>query len=215
MSSKDAADKYYETLQAQRQAFIDSAEAAGFNSEQVQALADEVFALPSETEMKIIAQTDTAEEKLRLLKQTLESIPNNTYKRITLESFQVGSRTVTAPGVDANATGGLYENGVRKFASGEFLPGIYPATPGGIHHRVMAEAGFDEMYGTTDPRHAARTYGIWTSFGDRMGFTSQPQPSQSARPIEVKQTIQTQPGMSPEQVARIAEERLSFALRSA
>lgn len=210
MSSKDAADKYYETLQAQRQAFIDSAEAAGFNSEQVQALADEVFALPSETEMKIIAQTDTAEEKLRLLKQTLESIPNNTYKRITLESFQVGSRTVTAPDAELQAEGGVYSNGVKSFAGGGVEPGIYPHTAGGIH-KFAEEA--DEAYISMDPRRRARSYGVWVEAGNRFGFSSPSQQSPSARPIEVNTTINAQPGMSESQVGRIAEERMTFALR--
>lgn len=101
MSSKDAADKYYATLQAQRQAFIDSATAAGFNKDEVVKLADQVFKLPSVKEMKVLAETDTAAEKLRLLKQTLDAIPG--YKRITLESFSVGKFDVSIPG---QATGG-------------------------------------------------------------------------------------------------------------
>lgn len=74
--------------------------------------------------------------------------------------------------------------GVKKFAAGDFLPGIYPATPGGIEHRVMSEAGYDEMYGTTDPKYRARTHGIWQTFGDRMGFTQSSQQS-AAGPIQV------------------------------
>ncbi|MEV4777439.1 hypothetical protein [Microbacterium sp. LWH12-1.2] len=52
--------------------------------------------------MKIIAETDTAEEKLRLLKQRLDAIPDNTYKRVTLESFTVGNKDVSI----AQANGG-------------------------------------------------------------------------------------------------------------
>jgi hypothetical protein len=99
---------------------------------------------------------------------------------------------------------------VREFASGDFLPGIYPATPGGIHR--FAETGYDEMYGTTDPKHAARTYGIWQTFGDRMGFM-QPQAQAGQRPIEVNQNINVQPGMSETQVARKSAEGVKKALR--
>lgn len=103
MSSKDAADKYYETLRNQRQAFIDSATEAGFNQEAVKALADEIFALPSETDIKVLADTTSAEDKLRILKETLDAIPNVTYKRVQLDSFTVGNFDVSIPG---QATGG-------------------------------------------------------------------------------------------------------------
>lgn len=61
MSSKDATDKYASTLAAQRQAFIDSAVSAGFNADQVQVLADKVFAMPSEKELRILANTSEAQ----------------------------------------------------------------------------------------------------------------------------------------------------------
>ncbi|MGN8024692.1 hypothetical protein [Microbacterium sp. 22242] len=61
MSSKDATDKYASTLAAQRQAFIDSAVGAGFNAEQVQALTDKVFAMPSEKQLNILANTSAAQ----------------------------------------------------------------------------------------------------------------------------------------------------------
>lgn len=57
MSGKEAADKYYATLQAQRQAFIDSALAAGYNADEVYALADQIFKLPSEKEIALLADT--------------------------------------------------------------------------------------------------------------------------------------------------------------
>lgn len=61
MSSKDATDKYASTLAAQRQAFIDSAVSAGFNADQVQVLADKVFAMPSEKQLRILANTSEAQ----------------------------------------------------------------------------------------------------------------------------------------------------------
>lgn len=167
MSSKDASDKYYSTLQSQRQAFIDSAVAAGYNATEVQALADRVFALPTEKQMKVVAETDTAAEKLRVLKEKLDAIPNNTYKRVTLESFTVGTKDVSIPG---NANGGLYENGVKAFAGGGVEPGIYPYTAGGIHK--FAEE-FSEAYISMDPRRRERSYGVWQEVGDRFGFQQQ------------------------------------------
>lgn len=176
MSSKDAADLYYATLQNQRQAFIDSAVAAGFNKDEVVKLADQVFKLPSETEMKVIAETDTAEDKLRRLKERLDAIPNNSYKRVTLESFSVGKFDVTP-----NAAGGYYEGGVKSFAGGGFEPGIYPYTPGGIH-KFAEEA--PEGYVSLDPARRGKSQGVWQTIGDRMGFTQQRQQS-SSPPVEV------------------------------
>lgn len=182
MSSKDAADKYYATLQNQRQAFIDSAVAAGFSKDEVIKLADEVFKLPSEKEMKVIAETDTAEDKLRRLKERLDAIPNNTYKRITLESFSVGRFDVSP-----NAAGGYYENGVKAFAGGGFEPGIYPHTPGGIHK--LAEE-YAEGYVSLDPARRGKSQGVWQTIGDRMGFTPSSQAaSQSGRQVVVNQDI--------------------------
>lgn len=175
MSSKDASDKYYSTLQGQRQAFIDSALAAGYNATEVQALADRVFALPTEKQMKVVAETDTAAEKLRVLKEKLDAIPNNTYKRVTLESFSVGSKDVGIPG---NANGGLYEHGVKAFAGGGVEPGIYPYTAGGIHK--FAEE-FSEAYISMDPRRRERSYGVWQEVGSRFGFE---QPAASG-PVQV------------------------------
>lgn len=61
MSTKDATDKYASTLAAQKQAFIDSAVSAGFNADQVQTLADKVFAMPTEKELRILANTSQAQ----------------------------------------------------------------------------------------------------------------------------------------------------------
>ncbi|WP_454113550.1 phage tail tape measure protein [Microbacterium maritypicum] len=185
MSSKDAADKYYATLQNQRQAFIDSAAAAGFNKDEVIKLADQVFKLPSETEIKVIAETDTAEDKLRRLKERLDAIPNNSYKRVTLESFSVGKFDVTP-----NAAGGYYERGVKAFAGGGFEPGIYPYTPGGIH-KIAEE--YAEGYVSMDPARRVKSEGVWQTIGDRMGFTQSS--SQSAAPTQIEVVVSPKGGI--------------------
>lgn len=64
MSAKDATDKYVETLAAQRKAFIDAAIEAEFGADQVQALADKVFALPDEKAVSIIAETAVAQAQI-------------------------------------------------------------------------------------------------------------------------------------------------------
>lgn len=64
MSAKDAADAYYATLSAQREAFVNAAVAAGFNADQVQVLADKVFSLPPKKDIDILANTGPAVAKI-------------------------------------------------------------------------------------------------------------------------------------------------------
>ncbi len=64
MSAEEATRLYTERLGAQRQAFIDSAIQAGYNADEVHALADEVFQLPNEKEVEIIADTANASRDL-------------------------------------------------------------------------------------------------------------------------------------------------------
>lgn len=64
MSAEDAASKYIETLTAQRQEFVDNAVQAGYSADEVQKLADKVFALPSEKEVRIIAEAAEAQREI-------------------------------------------------------------------------------------------------------------------------------------------------------
>jgi hypothetical protein len=64
MSAKHATDKYVGTLNTSRQAFIDGATAAGFNGDQVQALADKVLALPPAKEINLLVDTANATQQI-------------------------------------------------------------------------------------------------------------------------------------------------------
>ena len=191
MSADDATSKYLDTLAAQRQAFIDSAIEAGYNADEVNALADSVFAMPDAKEVKIIAETAEAQTRLD------DFVLNNNGRTIRVkvatdgtQSWDLGGRTVSA---EPNASGGFYDMGVKEFASGGFEPGIYPATPGGIHK--FAEAGHAEMYASTDPQYADKSYGVWTTYGNRMGFTSDGQSSHTPTPVEVRVIAQPKGGI--------------------
>lgn len=140
--------------------------------------------IPKKPTIKVTADTSSAHANLNgILGRLNEAVR----KHFNIPVSTVGVGTVLKP--DGNAIGGYYSGGVKKFAAGDFLPGIYPATPGGIQHRVMSEAGYDEMYGTTDPKYRDRTRGIWQTFGDRMGFTQQQQVQQPTRQVNVTQQI--------------------------
>ena len=118
--------------------------------------------LPENKETKYKVESAEAAQKLAELKARLDAIPNNKYTRVTLEAFRVGNFDVSP-----NAAGGLYANGVKKFAGGGMEPGIYPYRPGGIHK--FAEE-YAEGYVSMDPRRRAKSEGVWTAIGQHMGF---------------------------------------------
>lgn len=165
MSADDAAKKYAATLADQRQAFIDSAVAAGYNADEVKALADRIFQMPPEKHIDMLVETAQAQNKID------KFITLNNGKRVKVfvdaeggQSFKVGSKTVSA-----NAAGAYYSGGVKAFANSGFEPGIYPYTSGGIHK--MAEE-YDEAYISLDPARRNRSEAVWVKTGQEMGMFS-------------------------------------------
>lgn len=186
MSAKDATDKYAATLAAQKQAFIDSAVAAGFNADEVKALADRVFQMPDEKRLKVIAETAAAQNSIDQFVQL------NDGRRVKVfvdaeggQSFRVGSTTVSA-----NANGGIYSGGVKAFADSGFVPGIYPYVPGGIHK--FAEQ-YAEAYISMDPARRARSEAVWVETGRRFGMlppqSAQSTSGQSVTNVDVRNDI--------------------------
>lgn len=120
MSGTEAAEKYAETLAAQRQAFVDSATAAGFNADEVNALADQIFQLPSEKEIDIIANTVPAREAINGVITDYEG------RAITLRVGAQGQQTYTRDGrtfyekdggvVEYYGNGGTREHHVAQIA---------------------------------------------------------------------------------------------------
>ena len=130
MTAKDAADKYHATLSSQRQAFIDSAVAAGFNATEVQALADKVFALPSEKEMRVVADTSQAAVTISDFMNrygTLYGVIN--YRAV--QSVETGAERpgrasggpIFGPGTGTSDTAGLYRlsNGEHVLSAREVI----------------------------------------------------------------------------------------------
>lgn len=63
LGAKTATENYAATLASQRQAFVDAATGAGFNADEVQRLADKVFALPPTRTVEVLAETAAATQK--------------------------------------------------------------------------------------------------------------------------------------------------------
>lgn len=92
MSAKDAADKYAATLATQRQKFEDAAVAAGFNRDQVRALGDQVFALPSAKQIEVLANTAAAAQKISSVRDLIAQVQDkNVYIGAHVDSTQIDS----------------------------------------------------------------------------------------------------------------------------
>lgn len=165
MSAKDAADKYAATLADQRQKFIDSATAAGYNADEVQALADKVFALPSSKELEILAKTAQAKSAIDQL------IWENDGRRITL-NVVTNETTLTTPGgrtAISRATGGILPGAPSRrdsillhAAPGEFIVNAmstaHPANRAALEYiNAGGVIGGYAAGGYVQPQYASKT----------------------------------------------------------
>lgn len=154
---------YITRMRQGRQALIDSATAMGYTQDEAIALADQIYAIPSEKDINIIANTSQAKNKILDLINSFNQLP--TFKNITVQTTQVGVGTVLKS--DDQANGGYFSGGVKAFAGGGFEPGIYPYAAGGIHK--FAEE-YDEAYISLDPARRSRSEAVWVKTGQEMGM---------------------------------------------
>lgn len=164
MGAKAASEKYAGTLAAQRQKFIESATAAGFNAGEVKKLADRVFQLPSEKQIKILADTNKAQADLNAF------ITNNDGRVITVRQQLITEaiKSGAAPGaakaaynahgavMDFYADGGLEESHVAQIAAAGTM-------------RVWAEPETGgEAYIPLATSKRTRSLAIWEETGRRL-----------------------------------------------
>lgn len=143
MGADEAAKKYSATLAAQKQAFIDSAISAGYNADQVRALADRIFQMPTEKEFQALVETATAQGQID------KFVNLNNGRRVKVfvdaeggQSFRVGTTTV-APGM---STGGPVhgpgpkgiDSEIRKLAPGEHVIPADEVDAAGGHSAIEA-----------------------------------------------------------------------------
>lgn len=160
LGSEQAAANYEQRLSTGRQQIYDTALALTGNADAAQKLTDKVLAMPTAREVKILMETASAQAAID------NFIAANASKRINIAVGAGG----TGGQVVGNANGGVYENGVKAFASGGFEPGIYPYTSGGIH-KFAEEYG--EAYISMDPARKQRSVGVWQEAGERLGVMQQ------------------------------------------
>jgi TP901 family phage tail tape measure protein len=142
MSAQDAAEKYAGTLANQRQAFVDSATAAGFNADQVRALADRIFQVPSEKQIKVLAETAEAGVKVQTLKELIASVQGkNIFISANVDSSQLDSflakiRAARSESVDLNGRGVSGNGRMGTFASGGAVVGAGTGTSDSIDAKL-------------------------------------------------------------------------------
>ncbi|WP_295787512.1 phage tail tape measure protein [uncultured Microbacterium sp.] len=98
VGAKAAADNYAGTLSAQRQAFVDAALSAGYNADEVQRLADKVFALPPAKAVNLLANTGAASDNVARFRDLWESIRNRTVTLTTIGTTQIGGSQPASQG---------------------------------------------------------------------------------------------------------------------
>lgn len=154
---------YTDRMAAGREALINSALAMGATQEEAVALADKIYAIPSEKEIQILAETQTAQNALDYW------ITSNSGREIHVKvladgaAMQIGSYGVT-PGA---ADGGIYSGGLKAYADSGIDPGIYPYRPNGL---IKFAEEYEEAFISLDPSRRARSVGVWQETGRRLGI---------------------------------------------
>lgn len=237
MSAEEAADKYLDTLALQRQAFIDSATEAGFNADEVQKLADKVFAMPSEKEIQFLLNTAQAASTLN------QFIADASKRTITIgvttvrKDNQYGLTYQNGAGQPLyNANGGhvkFFADGGRENHIAQYArPGTWrvwaePETGGewylpdaptkrdrslAIAQQMLSGWGYAMV--PAGFRSFANGSDIQPQYASNMPRFSSPFGGGSSAPV-VQMTVQPAQGMSEEHIADVAASKVNFWLRGA
>lgn len=174
MSADEAAKNWNSTLAAQRQAFVDSAVAAGYNATEVQALADRIFQMPDKKTVDMLVETAYAQNAID------QFITLNNGRRVKVhvdvdvnQSFNVGGKTVSGMSTGGPVTGRGpkgRDSELRMLAPGEHVIPADEVDAAGGHDnvamwRAMLKSGASEpMYSAPRPEPvyvSARGAGGW------------------------------------------------------
>lgn len=165
-------DNYRATLEASRQALIDRAQQLGYNADQAQQLADQIFRIPSETQWNVIAQTAAAQAALN------DFVRSNDGRRLRVYVDAQGGETYQLPNssVRFNAAGNMYDRrGLMGFAGGGLVvtgsaSGIYNGRVGGLYRFAEGDLGVPwESIISGRPQDLHRNIGIWAATGQKLG----------------------------------------------
>jgi TP901 family phage tail tape measure protein len=217
MSAEEAAQKYSATLAAQRQEFIDSAVAAGYNKDEVIKLADEVFKLPSKHELAFVVETTEAQKKLQAIADTLTAFKSSAYG-VNLSGYIRSLDRKDGGIVEYYANGGTREHHVAQIArAGTYRVWAEDETDGegyipfAISKRARSEAIMHEIAARFGGRYIP---GGGRSFADG-GFYAPPAPAAVAQgTLEAHFHIEGS-NFQPPEIVRAAMFALEEKLRDA
>jgi len=158
-------ENYRSTLEAGHQAVVDRAIALGATAEEAQNLADKIYAIPSEKQFQLIADTATAAASVASFITAWDGKRIN----VTVGTVGTGGQPIyTVPGTDVRfnakgsvmdfyANGGMRENHVAQIApAGSWRVWGEPETGG-------------EAYIPLASSKRERSLGIWAETGNRLG----------------------------------------------
>lgn len=206
LGAEESTRKFLDTLAAQRQAFIDTATEAGYNADEVRALADEIFAVPDSKSTEMIIHKAQAEDALRGFMTTLDQVPWQKEVRIQTTVAAAISQGLQLDG--GRAGGGIIpgppsnrDNRVYALATGEFV--VKASQVAKPENRAVLEhmnAG-GRIQGYRDGGYVTPQY--MTGGGASV---------QSGAPIHLSVTVQPRPGMDENALADRVVNKTLFAL---
>lgn len=163
---------YRATLEASRQTLIDRAQQLGYNAEQAQQLADQIFRIPSETQWNVIARTAAAQAALD------DFVRSNDGRKLRVYVDAEAGTTYQLPNssVRFNAAGNMYDHrGLMGFAGGGLVvtgsaSGIYNGRAGGLYRFAEGDLGVPwETIISGRQQDRDRNIGIWAATGEKLG----------------------------------------------
>lgn len=190
---------YQDTVAAGRQTLYDQILALTGSADAAQTLTDKIYAIPSEKDIQVLVDTQTAATALdTFLAQ---------YKGV-----QIGVGTY-ATKLLPNENGGLYKGGVKAFENGGFPSGIYAGRQGGIHK--FAEQSLPwEAYISPKPGARAQNLNIWEQTGRMLGAQGFGQMSHSSTVSNSSKIDISAHGVDPRTVTEMLYQRIGTGLVS-
>lgn len=198
---------YLATLNAGRQQIIDHAIALGATADQAQAIADKVAAIPTDKEIKILADTSQAEQAIRDLDLFLGQHQGHVITYTTSTQKATGS-----------ADGNMFDH-ARAFASGGFPTGVYA---GGAPLYKFAEPETRwEAFISGRAGEESRNRRIWAEAGRRLGVSpagyavggGSAGTSATTVPVDIRVTGETDPQVFAAMAGQAVASRVRGVLR--
>lgn len=228
---------YKASLEAGRQAVIDRATALGMNADEAGRFADEIYRIPTEKEWKAIADTADAQSKAERLSAAISGIRDRTVTiRFNypdgkpLTDAQIADQAGNSVGISFRAAGGpifgpggptddripaMLSNGEHVWTAAEVAAagghGVMQAWRAlALEHRAPRYAEGGAVYVDQRPQYVAAS----PLYMDTRPVYTQPAAAAPSGQRPITQNVYPTPGMSETELARVAGERIGFALRS-